>query len=162
MAIELGTPQSPEQGTSISIPIPSSLPVDPVTLTEQTLIVTGYLHPNHSGHISSNGDGDTTLNAAAITDRDTMVSGLASTDEFLINDSGILKRVDLDVLAAYILTGSGSGFVTLSTDQTVGGEKTWTEVAIFNDIVSLTGLGSDDTEDHFVAIDDSRGLLTKR
>lgn len=61
-----------------------------------------YSHPNHSGDVTSSGDGATTLAAAAITGKSALTTGLASTDEFLVSDAGTLKRMDVSVLEAYM------------------------------------------------------------
>ncbi|KKN55461.1 hypothetical protein LCGC14_0582310, partial [marine sediment metagenome] len=56
--------------------------------------------PTHTGHVT--GDTALTLVVAAITGQTALASGLADTDEFLINDAGVIKRMDASVLATYI------------------------------------------------------------
>jgi hypothetical protein len=68
----------------------------------QSLLSGGYTHPNHSGHVTSVGDGATTLVVAAITGQTALTSGLATTDEFLINDGGVIKRMDVSVLTTHL------------------------------------------------------------
>jgi hypothetical protein len=63
---------------------------------------TVYTHPNHTGHVTSAGDGTTTLTVAAITGQTELASGLASTDEFVISDDGVIKRMDVDVLQTFM------------------------------------------------------------
>jgi len=60
-----------------------------------------YIHPNHSGHVSSVADGTTTLLVASITGQTALTSGLIGTDELLINDGGVIKRMDVSVMNAY-------------------------------------------------------------
>jgi hypothetical protein len=63
------------------------------TLTLLNLGYTGatdannYTHPNHTGHITSSGDGATTLTKAAITDQTDLGANFASADSILVNDS---------------------------------------------------------------------------
>ena len=61
-----------------------------------------YVHPNHTGDVTSSGDGATTLAAAAITGKTALTTGLVSTDEFLVSDAGTLKRMDTSVLQTYM------------------------------------------------------------
>lgn len=67
-----------------------------------TLPNTVYVHPDHSGHVTSSGDGATVLTVAAITGQTPLSSGLVSTDEFVINDGGVIKRMDVSVLETYM------------------------------------------------------------
>lgn len=60
------------------------------------LAFNNYTHPNHTG--DATGAGALTLAAAAITGKTALASGLASTDEILISDAGVLKRMDISVL----------------------------------------------------------------
>ena len=53
-----------------------------------------YTHPNHTGQVTSVGDGTQSLNVTAITAQ-TATTTSASTDELLINDGGALRRIDL-------------------------------------------------------------------
>ena len=61
-----------------------------------------YTHPNHTGDVTSTGDGATVLAAAAITGKTALTTGLASTDELLVSDNGTLKRMDTSVLQTYM------------------------------------------------------------
>lgn len=96
------------------------------TLTLANLGYTGasnanyYVHPNHSGQVTSTADGATVLTVSAITAQTALTSGLASTDELLVNDGGIIKRMDISVLETYMeanLTDTfiGTGSVTYET-----------------------------------------------
>ena len=57
-------------------------------------------------HISNDiliaASGSATLQAAAITGKTALTSGLADTDELLVSDAGTLKRMDASVLKTYI------------------------------------------------------------
>jgi hypothetical protein len=61
-----------------------------------------YTHPNHTGHVTSAADGATTLTATAITGQTALTAGLASTDEFVISDDGVIKKMDVSVLQTYM------------------------------------------------------------
>ena len=63
---------------------------------------TVYTHPNHSGHVTSTGDGATVLTVAAITGQTALTTGLASTDEFVISDGGVIKKMDVSVLETFM------------------------------------------------------------
>jgi hypothetical protein len=87
------------------------------TLTLSDLGYTGatdannYVHPNHTGHVTSTGDGATVLTVSAITGQTALTSGLAGTDEFVISDSGVIKRMDVSVLQSYMQSN-----LTFTTD----------------------------------------------
>jgi len=78
------------------------------TLTLSDLGYTGatdannYVHPNHTGHVTSTGDGATVLTVSAITGQTALTSGLAGTDEFVISDDGVIKKMDVSVLETYM------------------------------------------------------------
>ena len=63
---------------------------------------TVYTHPNHTGHVTSTGDGATVLTVSAITSQTALTIGLASTDEFVISDGGVIKRMDVSVLQTFM------------------------------------------------------------
>jgi len=71
-----------------------------------------YTHPNHSGHVTSTGDGATVLTVAAITGQ-TATTTLTGTDELLVNDGGAIRRVDLN----YLIPGQTAGTVIADTDE---------------------------------------------
>jgi hypothetical protein len=71
-----------------------------------------YVHPNHSGHVTSVADGAQTVVVAAITGQTELASGLAGTDELLVNDGGVIKRMDISVMNAYFNAALSFGTVT--------------------------------------------------
>lgn len=102
-----------------------------------------YSHPNHTGHVTSTGDGATVLTNSAITGQ-TATTTIASTDEIILNDvsASNIRRADISVLQSYMqdnlaftnnsgditgvtagngLTGGGtSGSVTLTVGAGTG------------------------------------------
>ncbi len=54
-----------------------------------------YSHPNHTGHVSSSGDGATALLVAAITGQTDIGANLLGTDEVIVNDGGAIRRADI-------------------------------------------------------------------
>lgn len=105
-----------------------------------------YTHPNHSGDVTSAGDGAQTLTVAAITSKTELTAGLAATDEFLVNDGGVIKRMDASVLAELYLrtdnTGAksvnGNPFIAQQT-LTDGATITWTPTNGTEAFVTLGG-----------------------
>lgn len=61
-----------------------------------------YSHPNHSGQVTSTGDGAQVLTVTAISAQTALASGLAGADETLVNDGGVLKKVAFSVVATYM------------------------------------------------------------
>ena len=61
-----------------------------------------YAHPHHTGQVTSVADGATVVTVSAITAQTALTSGLAATDEFLVSDGGVLKRMDVSVLGDYL------------------------------------------------------------
>ncbi len=55
----------------------------------------------HTSHVT--GSGALTLVVAAITGQAELTSGLASTDELVLSDGGVMKRMDISVVEAYML-----------------------------------------------------------
>lgn len=86
---------------------------------------TVYTHPNHTGHVTSTGDGATVLTVAGITGQTELTSGLASTDEFVISDDGVIKKMDVSVLQTFMQDN-----LTFTTDtntdtlQTISADST--------------------------------------
>ena len=76
----------------------------------------------HTGHVT--GGTDLALVVAAITGQAELTTGLASTDEVLVNDGGVIKRMDISVLEEYLstnLTGLTFGiqfFISTGADAT--------------------------------------------
>lgn len=71
--------------------------------------IAGYTHPNHSGDVTSVADGATTLTVDAITSKTALTSGVAGTDELLLNDGGVIKRMDVSVLYELMLARTATG-----------------------------------------------------
>lgn len=84
----------------------------------------GYLtgEATHTGQVT--GDAALSLAVAAITGQTELASGLAATDEVIVNDGGVLKRMDISVLEEYLstnLTGLTFGlqfFIATGADAT--------------------------------------------
>ncbi len=74
-----------------------------------------YSHPNHSGEVTSTGDGATVVQPAAVTDK-TSLATLADADEFLVNDNDAseLKRITASAVKTYT-GGGGSGATPVET-----------------------------------------------
>ncbi len=93
------------------------------TLTLANLGYTGatdannYVHPNHSGQVTSTGDGATVLDRSAITDQTDLGANFASADLFLVYDASDagLKRADVSDLQAYMQ--SNLTFTTNTNDD---------------------------------------------
>lgn len=88
-----------------------------------------------SGDLDLNDVGVTTLQASAITGKTALTSGLLSTDEMLISDAGLLKRMDISVLQTY-MQANLSGF------GTVNGTGTNNYVAVWNGTDDIDAVGS--------------------
>ena len=97
------------------------------TLTLANLGYTGatdannYTHPNHSGHITSSGDGATTLTKAAITDQTDLGANFASADSILVNDSSAsaLREGTIGNLQTYMQNN-----LTFTTNTNTGADMT--------------------------------------
>ena len=111
------------------------------TLTLANLGYTGatnanfYVHPNHSGQISSIADGTTSLNASAITGQTELLSGLISTDELIVSDGGVLKRMDISVLQDYMQTA-----LSFSTQTYTHPAKDWIDKTSLSGAVIVSNL----------------------
>ena len=84
------------------------------------------------------------LNANVISGHDALAAGLESTDEFLVSDNGIVKRMDVSVLESYLNTNLN---FTNNTDIDVTKANLLTRLASFDgsDTVNI-GDGDNDTE----------------
>ena len=131
-----------------------------------------YTHPNHSGHASSAADGAITLLVAAITGQTALTSGLADADEILVNDGGVIKRMDVSVMNAYFNSalvfktpvkdhGSKSGNYTVQLDEaelhlvefsatatltiasTLSNDKATVIIKSNNNAITLAGINND-------------------
>jgi len=105
-----------------------------------TATYNNYSHPNHTGHVTSTGDGATVLTVAAITGQTALTSGLASTDELVLSDGGVIKRMDISVLEAYMQAN-----LTFTTDEDTTYDLSVQAGAANTSIIRLAG--SDATND---------------
>lgn len=71
-----------------------------------------------TGDISGNGNINssftTTLQASSITSKTALTSGLTSTDQLLVSDSGVLKKMDISVLNSYLNNNINLSFLDLT------------------------------------------------
>ena len=93
-----------------------------------------YVHPNHTGHVTSTGDGATVLTVSAITGQTELASGLASTDELVLSDGGVIKRMDISVLEAYMESNLSDADTTYTLPVAAGAANTA--------VINLTAGGS--------------------
>jgi hypothetical protein len=88
---------------------------------------------------------------AEITGQPALTSGLEGTDELLVNDGGVLKRMDIDVLAAY-LSATGAGMkppTSIPADTTIFSRMDQIPVPTYQasvnnnwtNVISVTGEG---------------------
>jgi len=80
----------------------------------------GGAHGDHTGHVTSVGLGTTTLTVSAITGQAELTSGLVNTDELVLSDAGVIKRMDISVLQTYMqdnLNFTTGGFWTVTGDD---------------------------------------------
>ncbi len=98
-------------------------------------LTTPYVHPDHTGQVLSNGDGDTILDVSAISGQ-TDDSVCSSTDQLLYNKGGSLRRMDISVLETYMQDN-------LSFDDYNGWrlytDGTFRDTVNTNEIVNLEG-----------------------
>lgn len=73
-----------------------------------------YVHPNHSGHVTSVADGATTLVVAAITGQTDIGADLVATDEIVVSDNGVIRRADISRFLTYF--NGALSFVTAEVD----------------------------------------------
>lgn len=109
-----------------------------------------YIHPNHTGQVTSIADGTTALTVSAITAQTSLVSGLASGDELILSDAGILKRMTISVLQSYMQ--SNLTFAVDTDDQTLIWTSASNNLAIsegnsvtintFTDVITINGNAS--------------------
>tara|TARA_E500000318_G_C3565420_1_gene215443 strand:+ start:2100 stop:3341 length:1242 start_codon:yes stop_codon:yes gene_type:complete len=87
-----------------------------------TVTFSGYTHPNHGGHITSVGDGITTIHQSAIDDQ-TSITNLENADELLIrnDDDSTLKKISVGSLKDFY-----TGSFLLNTTDTLDGDLTVT------------------------------------
>lgn len=78
-----------------------------------------YVHPNHSGDVTSSGDGAQTIAATAISGK-ASAGTLAGTEEVLLNAAGTLKKTTAQTIAN-LASGSGITEVVQDTTPELGG-----------------------------------------
>ena len=112
-----------------------------------------YTHPNHSGQVTSTGDGATVVTVSAITAQ-TATTTIVGTDELLVNDGGALRRADVSVLATYMQNtlSFGTGTVTSVTGGTGIDSTGGTTPSISLDCNELTAGGTLVATDKLVAV----------
>lgn len=119
-----------------------------------------YSHPNHTGEITSVGDGDQTLTVSAITNRTALTTGLAGTDELLINDGGVLKRMDVSVMNAYFDANLSFGYGTV-TQVNAGNGMDFTAITSTGDVTMGTpGTLSGSSANGVTATSHTHGITT--
>lgn len=79
---------------------------------------TVYSHPNHTGDVTSTGDGATVIASSAISGK-TLKSTLAGTEEFLLNDAGTIKKTTAQDIAD--LGGGGSIQIAVLQEESNSG-----------------------------------------
>ena len=76
------------------------------------------------------------LDPAVITGQTALAVSPASTDEFLISDGGVLKRLDASLIGG---TNASGFLVTKSSDQSISG-NTWTQITLDQEIFDTDGV----------------------
>ena len=74
--------------------------------------VSSYTHPNHTGHVTSTGDGATVVTASAITGQTDIGAAIVGTDKLLISDGGAIRRTDVSRIATYCAANMSNVAVT--------------------------------------------------
>jgi hypothetical protein len=87
-----------------------------ITLTGD---VTGSGTTSIATTIEANAVHGTMLNTDAITDQTALTSGLASNDELMVSDSGVLKRMDISVVQTYMQDNLAFTTIANETDNRV-------------------------------------------
>jgi hypothetical protein len=88
--------------------------------------VGSYTHPDHTGQVSSTGDGATVVLVAAITSQIDIAAAIVGTDELLISDTGTgIRRTDV------------SRIYTYTAAQMVAASHTWAAAQIHNANVTI-------------------------
>lgn len=102
----------------------------------------------HTGEVT--GATALTVDVSAITNRTALTSGLAGTDELLVNDAGTLKRMDVSVIKDYLYgteatTHHRAGLVQTVKDYSTGGDFSFAGLmsALTWESVGPTGSGAD-------------------
>lgn len=113
---------------------------------DQTIILTGQVTGTGTGSFA------TTLDVTAITGQTALTSGLVSTDELLLSDAGVIKRMDVSVLESYMESnvvlgtaaqpnitsvGTLTGFTSTGIDDNASG----TRLTLANNSVTIGEAG---------------------
>lgn len=85
----------------------------------------------HTGDVT--GQTALTLAVAAITGKTALGSGLASTDELLLSDAGVIKRMDVSVIEAYMQANLSFGGGTVISAEKGTSESTDTDTTLSDD-----------------------------
>jgi len=110
---------------------------------------------NLTGDITSSGNA-TTMTVAAITGQTALTSGLADTDEFVISDGGVIKRMDASVLKTYTGNSPTEGTLINTTSGT-GHDFTSIPSWVTRITMTLNGVGTDGTSPWTMFIGESVG-----
>ena len=92
--------------------------------------------PLTSSDIAADIINSTHIGDTAISGFDALATAPASTDEFLISDGGVLKRLDASLIGG---TNASGFLVTKSSDQSISG-NTWTQVTLDQEIFDTDGV----------------------
>jgi len=106
----------------------------------------GYTHPNHTGQVTSLGDGATALDVTAITDQSSIISTLDGTEQFVINDGGMLCKATIADIDTYIATGTGyDNYVswTIADEHTHSDTVSSGETVTFKDLDGISIIEKD-------------------
>ena len=92
---------------------------------------------NLTGDVTSVGNA-TTLTVDAITGQTALTSGLASTDELLVNDGGVIKRMDISVLEDFFYPAQATGHIRAGNTQILDGNTATTAFDLDANITEST------------------------
>ena len=102
------------------------------TLVSSDIVEVHYLNiVGQTVNPSANSVGSSQLTADVITGQTALAVAPASTDELLISDAGVLKRVDVSLIGG---NNTPSFYATLTSDQTIN-DATATKVQLNNEIL---------------------------
>ena len=126
------------------------------TLTLANLGYTGatnannYTHPNHTGQVTSTGDGATVVDRSAITAQTDLGANFASADLFLVYDSSAagLKRADVSDLQAYMQSN-----LTFTTNTNTNTGVDMTNATLLNKLANLESSGGAANENIVIGTD---------
>ena len=124
------------------------------TLTLNNLGYTGatdannYTHPNHTGHVTSSGDGATTVHFSAITSQTLLGANFASNDVVLVYDTSAvqLKKGNIGDLQTYMQNN-----LTFTTNTNTGADMT--NATLLTKLANLESSGGTANEDIVIGTD---------